>query len=266
MASCERAAPRHFCVPLTVCHYSGRMTTADLRSDAPVSVRRIPDPAEPLPVVALPTLALLVGGIALWVTSSALFLAGALAWWLTIPRQRGRRVSALHRLPRRRPPFRLARALAQQPDGAAGDAALRPACRLPGVALHPHAAPPVHQSRRRLRSRRLHDGRPAPGSGPCGGCRSTTPTSRSTCRAWRAAPRRAASSPLARLAVFVVVYAAISRRATSIDLLVLLFVPSRLAVLYLAWAFDYLPHHGLHHRPSERPPAARPATASASSG
>ena len=36
-----------------------------------------------------------------------------------------------------------------------------------------------------------------------------------------------------------------------VDLLVLLFIPCRLAILYLAWAFDYLPHHGLHHTPTE---------------
>ncbi len=33
--------------------------------------------------------------------------------------------------------------------------------------------------------------------------------------------------------------------------LVLLFIPSRLAILFLAWAFDYLPHNGLHHKPTE---------------
>ena len=33
------------------------------------------------------------------------------------------------------------------------------------------------------------------------------------------------------------------------DLLVLYFLPIRLAVLWLGLAFDYLPHHGLHHTP-----------------
>ena len=48
------------------------------------------------------------------------------------------------------------------------------------------------------------------------------------------------------------VYVAADRhRDTLIDLLVLFFIPCRLAVLYLAWAFDYLPHNGLHHKPAE---------------
>jgi ring-1,2-phenylacetyl-CoA epoxidase subunit PaaE len=32
---------------------------------------------------------------------------------------------------------------------------------------------------------------------------------------------------------------------------VLLLVPSRLTILFLAWAFDYLPHHRLHKTPRE---------------
>ena len=36
-----------------------------------------------------------------------------------------------------------------------------------------------------------------------------------------------------------------------VELLWLYILPQRLAVLWLAFAFDYLPHHGLHHRPSE---------------
>jgi ring-1,2-phenylacetyl-CoA epoxidase subunit PaaE len=36
-----------------------------------------------------------------------------------------------------------------------------------------------------------------------------------------------------------------------VNLLAVLIVPCRLAVLYLAWAFDYLPHNGLRDKPSE---------------
>lgn len=36
-----------------------------------------------------------------------------------------------------------------------------------------------------------------------------------------------------------------------LELLLLMVVPQRLAIAWLAFAFDYLPHHGLHLRPSE---------------
>ena len=51
----------------------------------PVTVRRIPNPSEPVPVVATPTLALLVGGLAGWILATVLYLTGTLPWWLTIP-------------------------------------------------------------------------------------------------------------------------------------------------------------------------------------
>jgi len=36
-----------------------------------------------------------------------------------------------------------------------------------------------------------------------------------------------------------------------VELLVLVLLPMRLAVMWLGFAFDYLPHHGLHHTPGE---------------
>ena len=35
------------------------------------------------------------------------------------------------------------------------------------------------------------------------------------------------------------------------EILALYYLPCRLAALFLGFAFDYLPHHGLHHKPSE---------------
>ncbi len=51
-----------------------------------------------------------------------------------------------------------------------------------------------------------------------------------------------ASSPLVRRP---------DRHRALVELLVLLFVPSGWRSCSSAWAFDYLPHHGLHHTPSE---------------
>ena len=49
------------------------------------------------------------------------------------------------------------------------------------------------------------------------------------------------------LALMVLVIA----RGGFVDLLVYVLIPQRLALLWLAFAFDYLPHHGLHLRPAE---------------
>jgi ring-1,2-phenylacetyl-CoA epoxidase subunit PaaE len=36
-----------------------------------------------------------------------------------------------------------------------------------------------------------------------------------------------------------------------VDMLLFVLLPQRLGIVWLAFAFDYLPHHGLHHRPTE---------------
>ena len=49
----------------------------------PVTVTRIPDPAEPVPRVAWPTFALLVAALALLTGSTAAALSGAWPWWIS---------------------------------------------------------------------------------------------------------------------------------------------------------------------------------------
>src|SRR6185312_12649996 len=61
-----------------------RVMTDQALSSSPSPPARIPDPREPMPAVAVPTLGLLVAGVAVWVTSSALYLGGELVWWATI--------------------------------------------------------------------------------------------------------------------------------------------------------------------------------------
>jgi fatty acid desaturase len=70
-------------------------------------------------------------------------------------------------------------------------------------------------------------------------------------RRWDDRPRaERREQTLAMLVLLAVVVAAVAT-GHAWELLVLLLFPSRLAVLYLAWAFDYLPHHHLHHTPSQ---------------
>jgi fatty acid desaturase len=54
--------------------------------DSPVSVTRIPDPREPTPAVAVPTMMLFVAGLAIWGGGLYLGLAGIWSdWWSVIP-------------------------------------------------------------------------------------------------------------------------------------------------------------------------------------
>ena len=50
----------------------------------PVSIARIPNPEEPVPRLSIPAFALFVGSLALWAGSSALALSGSWPWLLTI--------------------------------------------------------------------------------------------------------------------------------------------------------------------------------------
>lgn len=46
-----------------------------------ISIDRIPDPEEPVPAIAWPSLFLLLGGLALWGTSTTLAVSDVIPWW-----------------------------------------------------------------------------------------------------------------------------------------------------------------------------------------
>lgn len=219
-------------------------------ADPPVTVRRIPDPAEPVPAVAVPTLVLLIAGVVLWAGASVLYVAGAVAWWVTIP------VNA----------FAGYLCFTVAHDAGHHSASSRKRLNdlmgrlaVPFFALH--AAFPVwrfiHMQHHRFTNH-------TDGSDP-DGYTMAGPAWQKPLR-WltidyaylafylpKLSGRRRAEriEAVAMVAVFVALYAGLIATGHVTELLVLLVVPSRLTVLYLAWAFDYLPHHGLHHRPSE---------------
>ena len=122
----------------------------------PARIRTIPDPGEPVPRLNWPTILLLLGGVAVFVASTTLALTGTWPWWpsvilnaiaafvlFTVSHE-----ASHHSASSRRDAQHVARP--------ARDAVLRPARGLSHVALHPHAAPPVHEPRRRQRPRPLH--------------------------------------------------------------------------------------------------------------
>ncbi|WP_051472216.1 fatty acid desaturase [Patulibacter minatonensis] len=216
----------------------------------PVTVRRIPNPAEPVPSVAVPTLALLVVGLAGWIGATVLYLADAVPWWATVV------VNAVtgYLL------FTVAHDAAHR--SASSNKVLNNAmgrASAPFFALH--AAFPVwrfiHMQHHRFTN---HDDGDDPDHYTMRGPGWQRPFRWVTIdyhyvlfylRHVRSRPRPEQVEGILFLALGVAVPVALIATGNVVAWLVVLFVPSRLAIIWLAYAFDYLPHHGLHHRPKE---------------
>lgn len=225
-------------------------TTNTTTERSPLSVTRIPDPAEPVPRVALPTLGLLAAGLSLWGGSSALYLTGTWPWWATV----------------------LANAFASYVLFTVGhDAAHHAAAsssplntwmgRLAVPLFAPQASFPtwrfIHMQHHRFTNH-------ADGSDPdhftMGGPRWQLPLRWLVTDLWylvyylpklRSRPGAEQREEAVALLLFVGAIVATAVTGHFVDLLVVLIIPCRLNILFLAWAFDYLPHNGLHHRPEE---------------
>ncbi|MEV4420726.1 fatty acid desaturase [Patulibacter sp. NPDC049589] len=217
---------------------------------SPVTVRRIPNPEEPVPTVAVPTLALLVVGLVAWLASTVLYVAADLAWWITVPVNAVAGYllftvahDAAHRSASNRKGL----------NNAMGRAAA------PFFALH--AAFPVwrfiHMQHHRFTN---HDDGDDPDHYTMRGPVWQRPFRWVTIdyhyvlfylRHVRSRPRAEQVEGVAFLLLGVVVPIALIATGNWVVWLVVLFAPSRLAIIWLAYAFDYLPHHGLHHKPKE---------------
>jgi ring-1,2-phenylacetyl-CoA epoxidase subunit PaaE len=216
----------------------------------PVTVTRIPNPGEPVPKVAGPTLALLVGGLALWGASSALYLADSLAWWATILLN----ADAGYLL------YTVA-----HDAGHHSASSVKWLNDLMGRLATPlfamHAAFPVwrfiHMQHHRFTN---HDDGDDPDHYTMRGPRWQAPLRWVTIDyhyivfylpKLRSRPRREQIEAVAFVLIAIALPVALIATGNFVTWLVLLFIPSRLTILFLAWAFDYLPHHGLHHKPAE---------------
>jgi ring-1,2-phenylacetyl-CoA epoxidase subunit PaaE len=219
-------------------------------ADSPVSVTRIPDPAEPVPEVAWPTFTLLVVGALLFAGSTAAALSGLWPWLVSVPLN----AIAIYLQ------FTVAHDAAHHSASSRGRLN-----RWMGRLSIPFVSPVfgfgafrfIHMQHHRFTN---HDDGRDPDhytmEGP----------------AWQRLPRfatldlhylrfywsRARSRPRRELievgvqaAACLALLAWLVAAGHGLEVLVLYLVPQRLAIVYLAWAFDYLPHSRLHHTPTE---------------
>ncbi len=217
---------------------------------SPVSVTRIPNPAEPVPRVATPTLALLIGGFALWGATVGLYLTGALAWWAAIPLLAV--AGYLHFTVAHDAGHNSASSVQWVND-------LMGRLSTPIFALH--AAFPVwrfiHMQHHRFTN---HDDGSDPDAYTMNGPAWQRPLR------WLSIDyhyvvfflpklakrkRKEQAEALAFVLLAIALPVVLIATGNLVTWLVVFFVPSRLAVLWLAYAFDYLPHHGLHKTPTE---------------
>lgn len=217
---------------------------------SPLSVTRIPDPAEPVPKVAWPTLCLLVGGLVLWGTSTTLYLTGTWPWWPTII------VNAFASYLE----FTVAHDAGHH--SASNDSKLNVWMgRLAVPLFAPHASFPtwrfIHMQHHRFTN---HDDGRDPDHYTMRGPKWQGPLRWITIDLWymvfylpklKDRPRKEQREQFLALTLWIGGTAAAIATGHLVEALVVLYIPCRLNVLFLAWAFDYLPHHGLHHKPEE---------------
>lgn len=227
------------------------MSTAETTpAESPVTVRRIPNPEEPVPTVALPTLGLLVVGLTLWIGSTALYVGDSIAWWVTIP------VNAIAGY--------LLFTVAHD-AGHHSASNIKWLNDLMGRVSTPifatHAAFPIwrfiHMQHHRFTN---HDDGSDPDAYTMRGPAWQKPLRWLTIDYHYVVyflPKLRSRKPREQVeAIFFIVLAiaipvALIATGNLVTWLVVFFLPSRLAILFLAWAFDYLPHSGLHHKPGE---------------
>lgn len=219
-------------------------------SPAPVSVTRIPDPAEPVPPVAWPTVGLLVGAIALYAGSTACALGDVWPWWISTLLN----AVAAYLL------FTVAHDAAHH-AASSGDRLNLWIGRIAMPFFAPQASFRVfryiHMQHHRFTN---HDDGRDPDHYTMEGPAWQRPLRWLTLDLSylafylpqiRRRPRREVAEMVVQVSLVVALTVWALATGHGWDIVLLYYLPQRLAVLYLAWAFDYLPHHGLHATPSE---------------
>ena len=224
--------------------------SADLQTAPGITVTRIPDPAEPVPAVAWPTVALLVVGLALWFGSVAALLSGLWPW----------PVSTLISAVASYVLFTVAHDAAHH-STSSNQQLNRWIGRLAVPFFAPHAGMStwryIHMQHHRFTN---HDDGNDPDHYTMRGPAWQRPLRWITVDLFYMVfyvPRLASRPRAEKIELFTQWAVVITLSVLAVvngygfELLVLYFLPCRIAILFLGWAFDYLPHNGLHHTPTE---------------
>jgi ring-1,2-phenylacetyl-CoA epoxidase subunit PaaE len=217
---------------------------------APASVVRIPDPAEPVPAISVPALGLLLGGLALWWGSTAAYIAGVWPWPVTTVLN----TVASYLL------FTVSHD-ASHHSLSRSEGANTWIGRVATAFFAPHAGFRtwrfIQMQHHRFTN---HHGGNDPDAYTNRGPAWQRPLRWLTIDLWYMffyLPRvreRPSGERRELLVTWVVIFgASVAAIATGhlFGLIVVYYLPIRLAILFLGWAFDYLPHHGLRHTPEE---------------
>lgn len=217
---------------------------------APLTRTVIPDPRERVPPVAWPTVGLLLSSVALAATSTLLGLSGA----LPVPVSVALNAIAAYLF------FTVSH------DAAHHAASSRPKLNLwIGRVSTPFFTPEasfsvwrfIHMQHHRFTN---HEDGSDPDAYTMAGPAWQRPLRWATVdlaylafyvRRIRDRPRAELVEWAAQTAIVAILFAAAILAGGLVDLLLYVLLAQRLAIAWLAFAFDYLPHHGLHLRPSE---------------
>ncbi|WP_205696422.1 fatty acid desaturase [Conexibacter sp. SYSU D00693] len=220
------------------------MSTQTLAPHPADQIRRIPDPAEPIPAIALPVLGLFLGGHALFWTSTALTVSDVLPWPV------GMLLNAVACFVL----FTVSHDAAHN-SVSSNEHVTTWLGRLSTVMFAAHAGFRtwrfIHMQHHRFTN---HDDGRDPDHWTHSGPKALLPLKWLTVDLWYMVfylPKLGSRPKAERLELFATwavvgaVAAALIATGNAFELVVLYLVPMRLAVAFLAWSFDYLPHHGL---------------------
>jgi ring-1,2-phenylacetyl-CoA epoxidase subunit PaaE len=227
-------------------------TSANTARPTP-AIKRIPNPEEPRPRLAWPTVGVLVGGVGAWVGSTALALSDAWPWPLSVLVNT---LAAFALFTVTHDACHRSISSSEAVNVWLGRSALIFMSPLSGLAMFRF----IHMQHHRFTNDRELD--PDMWASADLGRRWTLPLRWLTidvtylpyyARRLRTRPRRekVELASMWLLTATVIAAAIVSDRV--LDPLLLWLLPSRLAIALLGWSFDYLPHHGLHAKQAEDP-------------